>query len=73
MWYLTISINNEDNALEFANQLREILSRGGFSLAKWLSDIHKVVESSHVGHRAKEVKGVDFIEALPAEMILELF
>ena len=54
------SVESEDKAIRLANQLRELMSRGGFNLTKWLSNSRKVIESLPEDSRASQVKSLDF-------------
>ena len=54
------SVSNEENAVDLAKQLRELLARGGFKLTKWLSNSRKVVEAFPESERASIVKNLDF-------------
>ena len=50
----------DESAIYFARELRELLSKGGFRLTKWLSNSRKVVESIPEAERATAVKNLDF-------------
>jgi len=63
------SVESEDNAIQLASQLRELLARGGSKLTKWLSNSKKVIESLPESERAAQVKTLDF-DKLPAERAL---
>ena len=63
------SVESEDKAIRLANQLRELMSRGGFNLTKWLSNSRKVIESLPEDSRASQVKSLDF-DKLPVERVL---
>ena len=54
------SVATDESAICFARELRELLSKGGFRLTKWLSHSHKVVESILGAERATAVKNLDF-------------
>ena len=54
------SVATDKSAICFARELRELLSKGGFRLTKWLSHSHKVVESILGAERATAVKNLDF-------------
>ena len=54
------SVSEEDEAVDLAKQLRELLGRGGFKLTKWLSNSRKVIESLPESERASIVKNLDF-------------
>lgn len=63
------SVPTEDAAVTLADQLRELLTRGGFKLTKWLSNSKGVLESLPESERAAQVKGLDF-DKLPVERAL---
>ena len=50
----------DESAICLARELRELLSKGGFRLTKWLSNSRKVVESIPEAERATAVKNLDF-------------
>ena len=50
----------DESAICLARELRELLSKGGFRLTKWLSNSRKVVESISEAERATAVKNLDF-------------
>ena len=54
------SVGREDEAVDLARQLRELLARGGFKLTKWLSNSRKVMESLPESERASILKSLDF-------------
>ena len=54
------SVRKEDDAIDLARKLRELLARGGFKLTKWLSNSRKVIESLPESERASIVKNLDF-------------
>ncbi|XP_028417119.1 uncharacterized protein LOC114541385 [Dendronephthya gigantea] len=54
------SVREEEEAVNLAKKLRELLARGGFKLTKWLSNSRKVVESLPESERASVVKNLDF-------------
>ncbi|XP_028406776.1 uncharacterized protein LOC114529218 [Dendronephthya gigantea] len=54
------SVREEEEAVDLAKKLRELLARGGFKLTKWLSNSRKVVESLPESERASVVKNLDF-------------
>ena len=60
------SSENEKAAITTADQLRLLLSKGGFRLTKWLSNSRKVIETIPQSKRSKLVKEFRFGE-LPAE------
>ena len=63
------SSENEKAAITTAEQLRLLLSKGGFRLTKWLSNSRKVIETIPQSERSKLVKEIRFGE-LPAERAL---
>jgi len=63
------SVPSEEQASNLASELRELLSRGGFRLTKWLSNSKKVIESIPETERSTKVKGLSFSE-LPMERAL---
>ncbi|XP_041472627.1 uncharacterized protein LOC121421892 [Lytechinus variegatus] len=66
-----VSTETEERAIKLAVELRELLSRGGFNLTKWMSNSPAVVESIPVDERAKELCGVDLnYDALPIDRAL---
>ena len=54
------SVSGEDEAVDLAKQLRELLARGGFKLTKWLSNSKKVMKSLPESERASILKDLDF-------------
>ena len=53
------------------DNLRELMSRGGFNLTKWISNDPKVLESIRLHDRAKNVKVLDLTkDELPVERAL---
>ena len=50
----------DESAIYLAREFRELLSKGGFRLTKWLSNSRKVVESISEAERATAVKNLDF-------------
>ena len=54
------SVREEDEAVDHARQLRELLARGGFKLTKWLSNSKKVIQSLPELERASLIKNLDF-------------
>lgn len=63
------SVDSEDKAIRLAHQLRDLLSRGGFNLTKWLSNSRKVIESLPEDCRATQVRSLDF-DNLPVQRVL---
>ena len=54
------SVREEDEAINLANDLRELLALGGFKLTKWLSNSRKMIKSFPESERAAQVKDLDF-------------
>ncbi|XP_022102055.1 uncharacterized protein LOC110985381 [Acanthaster planci] len=66
-----VSLATEVEAIRVSRELRELLSRGGFQLTKWLSNSPQVLESTPQEDRAVGVRGLDLNhEALPTERAL---
>ena len=63
------SSKSEQAAIATAEELRLLLSKGGFRLTKWLSNSRKVIESIPMIERSKLVKEIRFGE-LPTERAL---
>ena len=63
------SVPTEDAAVTLADQLRELLARGGFKLTKCLSNSKRVLESLPESERSAKVKGLDF-DKLPVQRAL---
>ena len=53
------SVISTEHAVEFVDQLRELLSKGGFPLTKWLCNKPKVIESIPEVERAPSVLDLD--------------
>ncbi|KAJ8033471.1 hypothetical protein HOLleu_23720 [Holothuria leucospilota] len=65
------SVGNVQDAERLYTELTELLSRGGFVLAKWLSNSPSLMNRIPDEHKCKSAKGVDFsYEALPVERAL---
>ena len=54
------SVETEEEADELQEELRQLLSRGGFHLTKFMSNSMKVSESVPESERALSVKNLDF-------------
>ncbi len=54
------SVKSDDAAIRMADQLRELLSRGGFRLTKWNSTSPKVIKSLPESERAEQIKDLNF-------------
>ena len=63
------SIDGEQEAIHLATELRQILSKGGFRLTKWITNSHSVLETIPESERSRSVKSLDF-ERLPVERAL---
>ena len=65
------SVASLDKAVKLVGELRELLSRGGFRLTKWVSNSREVLRSIPETELAKGVKTLDLDqERLPAERTL---
>jgi hypothetical protein len=64
------STENEQEAINTAEQLRLLLSKGGFRLTKWLSNSRKVIESVPELERYNSFKEVIHFADLPTEPAL---
>ena len=60
------SVPATDKAARLSGQLRELLSRGGFRLTKWISNDRNVIATVPVTERAPSVVNLD-LEDLPVE------
>ena len=56
------SIDSDEKAIRLANQLRELLARGGFRLTKWVSNSREVINALPESERSSSVKDLDFAE-----------
>ena len=65
------SVNSTEKAIILAQQLRELLQKGGFKLTKWLSNDREVLTAIPEGERASSVVNLD-IDDLPTETALGL-
>jgi len=62
------SLPAEQKAVEHVGSLCTLLSRGGFKLARWVSNSRYVLEAIPEQDRAKEIKDVDLRkDALPIQ------
>ncbi|KAL9958197.1 hypothetical protein ACROYT_G035176 [Oculina patagonica] len=67
------SVESSVHAVKLASQLRELLSRGGFRLRKWLSNRPKAMETISERERASSVLDLDLDkERHPVERTLDL-
>ena len=65
------SLEEEENGIKLAAQLCELMSKGGFKLAKWVSNSHNLLFTIMEEDRAKQDKGLNLnFEVLPAERVL---
>ena len=65
------SLPSSSEAVRHVGNLRELMSRGGFNLTKWISNDRKVLESIPLHDRAKNVKELDLTkDVLPVERAL---
>ena len=62
------SVKSEKEAIQLANQLRELLAKGGFRLTKWVSNSREVINSFPESERAASAKDLD-LESLPVERV----
>ncbi|XP_071837463.1 uncharacterized protein [Apostichopus japonicus] len=68
------AVSTEEEAIELYSELKELLSKGGFKLTKWITNSVKVLSHIPQDDRAKAVKDIDFNqEALPVERALGVF
>ncbi|XP_071483358.1 uncharacterized protein [Diadema antillarum] len=66
-----VTSETETKAIHLAAELRDLLSRGGFRLTKWLSNSPCVLGTIPPEERSKELAGVDLNhDALPVERAL---
>ena len=56
------SLPSSSSAAWHVDNVRELMSRGGFNLTKWISNDRKVLESIPLHDRAKNVKELDLTE-----------
>ena len=59
------SLKSAEDAVEFVDQLQDILSKGGFRLAKWSSNRSEVMDSIPQVERAKSVLDLDLGKGEP--------
>ena len=53
------SVRSEDQAIQLQSELRDLLSRGGFHLMKFMSNSKRVLESVPESERALSAKNLD--------------
>lgn len=58
--YCLKSVPTTDKVARLSGQLRELLSRGGFRLTKWISNDRNVITTVPVMERAPSVVNLDF-------------
>ena len=63
------SIDDERKAIQLVDDLRQLLSKGGFRLTKWITNSRRVLDSIPESERSRSVKSLDF-ESLPVERAL---
>ena len=63
------SVPSENKAIGLANELCQLLSKGGFRLTKWISNSRQVIDSIPMSERAGSVKGL-LLDQLPIERAL---
>ena len=54
------SLQSDEKAIQLANQLREMLAKGGFRLTKWISNSKEVINALPESERAVSIKDLDF-------------
>ena len=68
------SMGDEEKAVMMVEQLRDLMSKGGFRLTKWISNNRTVLASIEEKERAKQVRDLDLnFEALPIERALGVY
>ena len=63
------SVSSENKAIVLVDELRQLLSKGGFRLTKWISNSRKVIDSIPTSERAGSVKDL-LLDQLPIERAL---
>ena len=63
------SVSTTEKAVRLSSQLRELLSRGGFRLTKWISNDRNLIASVPMTERAPSVVNLD-LDDLPTEQTL---
>ena len=64
------SVEDEEEALTLAKDLKKLCATGGFKLNKWVSNSRALILSIAEEDRAKEIKDLDFEDVLPVERAL---
>lgn len=64
------SVDTECNAIQLANDLRDLLQKGGFRLTKWLSNSRQVIETIPQQERARSVLSLSPNDNLPCDRAL---
>jgi hypothetical protein len=71
--YTSFALKTEEEAIHISNELRHLLSLGGFRLTKWVSNSRNVLLSIPQEERSKECKTLDLKnQILPSERALGL-
>ena len=65
------SVESDSKAIKLVQQLRDLLSNGGFNLTKWISNSRDVIESIPEAARVSSIRELDF-DHLPIEIVLEV-
>lgn len=67
------SVSSEDVAISMVKNLTSLCQKGGFRLAKWISNSRKVLQSVSEENRAKDIQQLDLDQdKLPVERALGL-
>nr|XP_039261216.1 uncharacterized protein LOC120337486 [Styela clava] len=62
---------NAEEAIDHVKNVKNLVSKGGFEITKWVSNDRAVLLSIPEEHRAKDVKGLDLsVDDLPVEKAL---
>ena len=67
---LVKSVADVDQALRLVKKVRELCEKGGFHMAKFVSNRREVLDSIPPEDRGKKVKDLDFDDDLPSERTL---
>ena len=66
-----VSVETEEKAVKLSTELKNLLSRGGFNLTKWLSNRPRVLKFIPIEERVKQLKDLDLNhDALPVDRAL---
>ena len=63
------SVSSQNKAIVLVDELRQLLSKGGFRLTKWIFNSRKVIDSIPTSERAGSVKDL-LLDQLPIERAL---